>query len=189
MKVGAKAKVYKAFRGVRRCRVGVLAALLIISGCGSAQGEGTGEGDGAAATAAGQEAPSTATRQVAPRPGPGTAWVIFGADTVVAEVARTADERAQGLMYRDELPDGTGMLFIFDRSEIQSFWMSNTYVALDIAYIGTSYNVIDIQQMEPLTTTPHESSGPALFALEVPQGWFAEHGVEVGDVAQVIFGI
>ena len=188
MKFGDKASLYAVFRDFAHLRFGVLAAALIMSGCGSAQGEGTTDGGGTAALAAGQEAPSAAARQVV-RPAPGTAWVIFGADTVVAEVARSADERAEGLMYREELPAGTGMLFIFDRSETQSFWMSNTYVALDIAYMGTSYNVIDIQQMEPLTTTPHESTGPAMFALEVPMGWFAEHGVAVGSSAQIVFGI
>jgi len=115
--------------------------------------------------------------------------LIFGADTVVAELARTDDERAKGLMYRDTVPDGTGMLFFFDRSEIQSFWMANTYVPLDIAYMGSSFNIIDIQQMEPLTTSPHESAGPAMFALEVRQGWFAEHGIEVGATPEVVFGL
>ena len=81
------------------------------------------------------------------------------------------------------------MLFIFDRSEIQSFWMSNTYVALDIGFMDSSYNIVDIQQMEPLTTTPHESTAPAIFALEVPKGWFAAHDVRVGASAQVVFGI
>lgn len=92
-------------------------------------------------------------------------------------------------MYRDELPDGTGMLFIFEQSEVRSFWMSNTYLALDIAYMDLSYNIVDIQQMEPLTTTPHESNRPAMFALEVRQGWFAEHGIGVGSTAEVVFGI
>jgi uncharacterized membrane protein (UPF0127 family) len=115
--------------------------------------------------------------------------VIFGTDTVVAEVARTPDQRAEGLMYRQELPDGTGMLFVFDRAEVQSFWMQNTYVALDIAYMDASFGVVDIQQMEPLSTDPHESAGPAMFALEVPKGWFAAHGIRVGDRAQVVFGL
>jgi len=117
------------------------------------------------------------------------AWVIFGTDTIVAEIARTADERAQGLMYRDELPDGTGMLFVFPDVEIRSFWMANTYVALDIAYLSVSYVIVDIQQMEPLVTDSYPSSTPSMFALEVPQGWFAEHDVVVGDQAQIEFGI
>jgi hypothetical protein len=114
--------------------------------------------------------------------------VIFGADTVVAEVARTPDEREQGLMYRQEVPDGSGMLFVFEEQAVRSFWMQNTYVALDIAFLDVSLAVIDIQQMEPQTTDSHESAGPAMFALEVPKGWFAAHGVKVGDVAQIVFG-
>jgi uncharacterized membrane protein (UPF0127 family) len=134
------------------------------------------------------EAPAASPQASAPRPAPDHAWVIFGADTVVAEVARTADQRAEGLMYRQELPDGVGMLFVFETSEVRSFWMQNTYLALDIAFMDASFNVVDIQQMEPLTTDPHESAGPAMFALEVPQGWFAAHGVKVGDHATVVLG-
>jgi uncharacterized membrane protein (UPF0127 family) len=186
MRFGKKVNVHAASLGITARRTAVWAAVLIISGCGSAQGEDT--RDGTEAVTAAQVEETAAPRQVA-RPGQGMAWVIFGADTVVAEVARTPAERAEGLMYREELPDGTGMLFVFDRSEIQSFWMSNTYVALDIAYMDASFNVVDIQQMEPLTTTPHESSGPAMFALEVPQGWFAAHDVRVGATARVVFGI
>lgn len=121
-------------------------------------------------------------------PAQGHAWVIFGADTVVAEVARTPEEREEGLMYREELEVGTGMLFVFDEAEVRSFWMQNTYVALDIAFLDVSLRVVDIQQMEPQTTDPHESAAPAMFALEVPKGWFSAHGVKVGDQAQVEFG-
>src|SRR5690606_8934481 len=59
-----------------------------------------------------------------PRPGPGYAWVIFGADTVVAEVAATAAERERGLMYREAVPDGTGMLFVFEDNRERAFWMA-----------------------------------------------------------------
>ncbi|MGW8268448.1 MAG: DUF192 domain-containing protein, partial [Longimicrobiales bacterium] len=59
-------------------------------------------------------------------PPPGEAWVIFGVDTVRAELARTADERERGLMYRETLEGGRGMLFIFPDSQIRSFWMQNT---------------------------------------------------------------
>src|SRR5688500_13108083 len=69
------------------------------------------------------------------QPPAGHAWIIFGADTVVAEVASTSDERAEGLMYREDVPDGTGMLFVFPDVAVRSFWMANTYVALDIAFM------------------------------------------------------
>lgn len=125
----------------------------------------------------------------APVPPRGHAWVIFGTDTVVAEVAATADERADGLMYRDEVPDGTGMLFVFEDSQPRSFWMANTYVALDVAYMDPSYRIVDIIAMEPLVTDSYPSSAPAMFALEVRQGWFEEHGIGVGDQAEIVFGV
>lgn len=160
-------------------------AILSLSGCAPAEGDG----------APSRQAESTGAQQVAagarptPRPAPGRAWVIFGADTVLAEVARTPDERAQGLMYRQEVPDGTGMLFVFDDNEVRSFWMQNTYAALDIAFLDPAFTVVDIQQMEPLTTDPHESTAPAMFVLEVRKGWFADRGIAVGARAQVVFGL
>jgi hypothetical protein len=131
---------------------------------------------------------SPAGAEPATRPMTDRAWVIFGADTVVAEVARTADERAEGLKFREELAPGAGMLFVFPDIGTRSFWMQDTYIPLDIAYMDASFRIVDIQQMEPLTTDAHPSTAPAMYALEVPLGWFAEHGIEVGDVPEVVFG-
>lgn len=122
-------------------------------------------------------------------PPAGHAWVIFGTDTVLAEVAATPDERADGLMYRDEVPDGTGMLFVFDDSQPRSFWMANTYVALDIAFMNPAYRIVDIIAMEPLITDSYPSSAPAMFGLEVRQDWFSEKGIAVGAQAQIVFGV
>ena len=171
----------------RASRVACMAAAVLITvtvpGC-------SGQDNVAEASVSAQTVPDRdgATMEVRGPPA-NRAWVIFGTDTIVAEIARTADERAQGLMYRDELPDGTGMLFVFPDVEIRSFWMANTYVALDIAYLSVSYVIVDIQQMEPLVTDSYPSSAPSMFALEVSQGWFAEHDVVVGDQAQIEFGI
>lgn len=131
----------------------------------------------------------TETSDPGPLPPAGYAWVIFGADTVVAEVAATADERAQGLMYREQVPDGTGMLFVFQDSQPRSFWMANTYVPLDIAYMDPSYRIVDIIAMEPLVTDSYPSDAPAMFALEVRQGWFGEQGIGVGARANIVFGV
>ncbi len=116
-----------------------------------------------------------------------TALVIFGSDTVRAEVANTPETRGQGLMFRDSVPDGTGMLFVFDREAARSFWMQNTFVALDVAFIDRNFRIVDIQQMEPETTEIHDGARPAMFALEVRQGWFAERGIAVGDRCEFIF--
>lgn len=163
----------------------VLAALTL-PGCAPAEGDSAPPGHGAEPSA---EQVSAGARPSVSRPARGHAWVIFGTDTVVAEVARTPEERAEGLMYRQELPDGTGMLFVFEDNQIRSFWMQNTYLALDIAFLDPALNVVDIQQMAPMTTDPHESKAPAMFALEVRQGWFADKGIPVGARAQMVFGI
>lgn len=115
------------------------------------------------------------------------ALVIIGSDTVRVEIASTPAQREAGLKYRDEVPDGTGMLFVFQAESVQSFWMMDTYVALDIAYIDARFRIVDIQQMEPLTTDPHTSARPAMFVLEVRKGWFEERGVRVGDGVELIF--
>jgi hypothetical protein len=160
---------------------------LALSACAPAGGDSTPGAEAAEAASPDQAAGGSPAARV--RPAPGRAWVIFGADTVVAEVARTPEQRAEGLMYRQELPDGTGMLFVFEENEVRSFWMQNTYVALDIAFLDPGFTIVDIQQMAPMTTENHDSTAPAMFALEVRQGWFAERGIAVGARAQVVFGI
>jgi len=163
-------------------RRGLLPLLLVlVLGCGAG-------GDVENTPQEGSPQERGATVPTGPAPTAGSAWVIFGSDTVRAEVARTTEERARGLMYRDQLPAGTGMIFVFPEADIRSFWMANTYIALDIAFMDADFRVVDIQQMEPLSEEFTQSRAPALFVLEVPQGWFAEHGVEVGDQAQVVFG-
>ncbi len=171
--------------------MGLLATTL---GC-PAPGDSGGDGDAARAEAPAQAAPraqdpSGARDAVgATRPPAGHAWVIFAEDTVVAEVAATAEARQQGLMYREEVPDGTGMLFVFQDNQPRAFWMANTYVPLDIAYMDPSYRIVDIVQMEPLVTETYPSSAPAMFALEVRQGWFGEEGIDVGAQAEIVFGV
>ncbi|HSW28960.1 MAG TPA: DUF192 domain-containing protein [Longimicrobiales bacterium] len=172
---------------VRKSAIAMALAAFALSGCAPAQGDSTPGGETAEAASPGQAAGGVPSGRA--RPAPGRAWVIFGADTVVAEVARTPEQRAEGLMYRQELPDGTGMLFVFEENEVRSFWMQNTYVALDIAFLDPGLTVVDIQQMAPMTTDNHDSTSPAMFALEVRQGWFAERGIAVGTRAQVVFGI
>jgi uncharacterized membrane protein (UPF0127 family) len=114
--------------------------------------------------------------------------VIFGTDTVFAEVARTPAERERGLMHRESLPEGRGMLFVFPDVRIRSFWMKDTLIPLDIAYLDENLRVADIQGMDPGDLDPRPSAEPAMFALEVPQGWFAGKGIGVRAQAQIVFG-
>jgi len=104
---------------------------------------------------------------------------------VKAEIAVTQEERSKGLMYRKSLQDGQGMLFVFDRDEIHSFWMKNTYIPLSIAFITYNGIITDIKDMYPLNTNSVKPSRSVRYALEVPQGWFLRAGVKEGDSVKV----
>jgi uncharacterized membrane protein (UPF0127 family) len=101
--------------------------------------------------------------------------------TISAEMARTKEEQSQGLMKRKRLPDGKGMIFIFEKDQILSFWMKDTLIPLSIAFISGDGKILEIYDMEPLNLTPIHSSRSARFALEVPQSWFSRAGISVGD--------
>jgi len=100
---------------------------------------------------------------------------------VKAEIARTSDERSNGLMYRKKLPDGEGMLFVFEKDEVLSFWMKNTYIPLSIAFIASDGKIIDIKDMYPHDENSVVSSRSVRYALEVPMNWFSRAGVRTGD--------
>jgi uncharacterized membrane protein (UPF0127 family) len=97
------------------------------------------------------------------------------------ELARTAEQHIKGLMKRKSLDDGKGMLFIFDRDDILSFWMKDTLIPLSIAFISADGRILEIYDMEARNLTTVRSSRSARFALEVPQGWFDRAGIGVGD--------
>ncbi len=104
---------------------------------------------------------------------------------VQVEIADTDAERQTGLSGRPTLAEDAGMLFVFDQEQPLSFWMKDTLIPLSIAYISTEGRIVDIQDMQPLDETPHPSAEPAQYALEVNQGFFEEHGVQVGDTVEL----
>ena len=106
---------------------------------------------------------------------------MSGKVVLMAEIARTDAQRAQGLMFRKELEDGAAMLFIFEEDQILSFWMKNTLIPLSIAYIDRNGRILEIYDMEPGNLDSIQSIYPARYALEVPQGWFSRAGFEIGD--------
>jgi len=122
-----------------------------------------------------------------PTPVQGRAWVILGSDTVRAEVAETPEARQRGLMHRTTLPEGEGMLFVFSSMEVRSFWMRDTLLPLDIAFLDDRLVILDVQEMAPGSDRLHVSSGPAMFALEVPGGWFQARGIGPGTQARIVF--
>jgi hypothetical protein len=104
-----------------------------------------------------------------------------GRVSINAELAVTPAQQQQGLMHRRELRDGNGMLFIFERDQILSFWMKNTYIPLSIAYILSDGRILEIHDLEPGNLNPVRSSRSARYALEVPQGWFDRAKIGPGD--------
>ncbi|MDR1388813.1 MAG: DUF192 domain-containing protein [Treponema sp.] len=104
---------------------------------------------------------------------------------VEVEVARSDKEHQRGLMFRTELADGTGMLFVFDQDQLLGFWMENTLIPLSIAYISYSGEIIDIRDMRPNDRSTVSSSRLVRYALEVPQGWFVRAGIAEGDIVHL----
>ena len=100
------------------------------------------------------------------------------------EVARTPGERAKGLMDRKQLGKDDGMLFIFETEATHGFWMKNTLIPLSIAFVDRDGKIVAISDMKPLTLDSHDPPRPVLYALEMNKGWFADHGVKVGDAVR-----
>lgn len=101
---------------------------------------------------------------------------------VSVEIADTPQKRSFGLMYRRDLPESHGMLFLFPREEPLSFWMKNTPLPLDIVFINTAHTIVSIaQNTTPFSEKPLPSGSPAQFVLEVNGGFCQRQGVTAGD--------
>jgi uncharacterized membrane protein (UPF0127 family) len=108
--------------------------------------------------------------------------LIIKDQKIRVEVAKTPEERALGLMFRQELGENTGMLFIFEQAGIYPFWMKFTNIPLSIAYIDQNDVIIDIIEMVPnQEEIRYSPTVPFICALEMNQGWFTEHSINIGD--------
>ena len=106
---------------------------------------------------------------------------------VQVELAKTAGEQQRGLMYRRELAKDKGMLFIFGEESPRSFWMKNTYVELDIIFIGADKKIVSVaKRAVPLSETSRPSGKPASYVLEVVGGMYDEWKLAEGDTLDVI---
>ena len=121
----------------------------------------------------------------------GDAWVELKGKRFAVEVADDPAERERGLMFRDELADGHGMIFVHDFEEPQAYWMKNTRIALDILYFDHSRKLVSAQRRVPPCSAgdrcpPFASEGPALYVLELNAGVADALGVLAGD--ELAFG-
>lgn len=113
-----------------------------------------------------------------------------GPVVVNLEVADTPEKMQRGLMYRTELADGDGMIFLFAADADHSFWMKNTYVSLDLLFIArtgpASGRIAGIHpNAKTLSTAPIRVGVSSRWVLEVPAGWSARSGVAVGDTIEL----
>ena len=104
-----------------------------------------------------------------------------GMHIIKAEVARSPDERAIGLMHRKSMPANDGMLFIFEQPAPQCFWMRNTLLPLSIAFVADDGTIGSIEEMAPGNLDSNCSKQPVRYALEMNQGWFAKRGIKPGS--------
>ncbi|HOB94720.1 MAG TPA: DUF192 domain-containing protein [Aquabacterium sp.] len=103
-----------------------------------------------------------------------------GMHNIRAEVALTPDQRQKGLMYRRDLGQYEGMLFVFEEPMPQCFWMKNTPTPLTIAFLADDGSIVNLADMKPFDESSHCSAKPVRFVLEMNQGWFAKRGIKAG---------
>ena len=113
----------------------------------------------------------------------------LGDQELVTEVARRPYELMTGMMFRTNMAENEGMIFLLAAPQRASFYMRNTKVPLDCAYLDLDGNILEIHALQPLNETPVESTATNVqFVLETPQGWFQRHNVRTGAVVRTQYG-
>ena len=115
-----------------------------------------------------------------------TLKICFEKICIDAEVADSPEERTQGLMFRESLPQNHGMIFIFEGEGIYPFWMKNTLIPLDIIWLNENKEVVKIMQTLPCMEEPCEIYNPevqARYVIEINGGFAEENNIQVGDSA------
>ncbi|QXZ10890.1 DUF192 domain-containing protein [Comamonas sp. Y33R10-2] len=96
------------------------------------------------------------------------------------QLAQTPQQREIGLMFRKEMPQQEGMLFIFDVPGVQCFWMRNTLLPLTAAFVADDGTIVNLADMKPMSDDSHCSAKPVRYVLEMNVGWFAKRGIKAG---------
>jgi hypothetical protein len=155
---------------------GALAALLLLLACQAPEAQGK-------PPAAERPVSTDVTSKDYVMPPLPRAWVRLkdaygGVHRVEVEVAATPDSRRRGMMWRTELEAGKGMLFLFPYQEIQSFWMANTLIPLDMIFITSDMKVAGIiEKAVPQSRVSRSVGVPSQYVLEVPGGWSQSVGI------------
>jgi uncharacterized membrane protein (UPF0127 family) len=103
-----------------------------------------------------------------------------GMHVLDVQLAQTPEQRQIGLMWRKEMPQHEGMLFIFEQAAPQCFWMRNTLIPLSAAFVSDDGTIVNIADMKPQSDDSHCSDKPVRFVLEMNVGWFAKRQIKAG---------
>ena len=109
-----------------------------------------------------------------------TKKIQVGMYIITAEIAASNSERQMGLMHRATLGPNRGMLFVSDQPDKHCFWMRNTPLALTIAWLDEQGRIVSLADMQPKSDTNHCPTAPAVYALEMEQGWFKQRNIKAG---------
>jgi uncharacterized membrane protein (UPF0127 family) len=103
-----------------------------------------------------------------------------GMHLIQVQLAQDFEQRQIGLMWRKEMPQNEGMLFVFDQPAVQCFWMRNTLIPLTAAFVADDGTIVNLIDMKPMNDASHCSQKPVRFVLEMNQGWFAKRNIQAG---------
>lgn len=103
-----------------------------------------------------------------------------GMHLMQVQLAQNFEQRQIGLMWRKEMPQNEGMLFVFEQAASQCFWMRNTLIPLSAAFVADDGSIVNIADMKPMSDESHCSAKPVRFVLEMNQGWFAKRNIQAG---------
>jgi len=126
-------------------------------------------------------AAAPAVAQQIPQTGLPVVELGAGMHLIHAEVARTDEQRAIGLMARKEMAQNAGMIFVFEQPAQQCFWMRNTLIPLSAAFVADDGTIVNIVEMQPLSDASHCSTKPVRYVLEMNKGWFDKRGLKAGS--------
>ncbi|WP_298212419.1 DUF192 domain-containing protein [Acidovorax sp.] len=124
--------------------------------------------------------PAVATAQEGPQMNLQRVELTAGMHRIDAQLAQAPQERQTGLMFRKEMPQHEGMLFVFEQPTQQCFWMKNTLLPLTAAFVADDGTIVNLADMKPQTLDSHCSAKPVRYVLEMNQGWFAKKGIKAG---------
>lgn len=99
-------------------------------------------------------------------------------ENLCVELAISQREKSKGLMYRKDLSNTDGMLFIWKNEDKRCMWMKNTYIPLDLGFFREDLTLIEVRDLYPRSLESVCSSEPAKYALELPKGWFSLHNIK-----------